>query len=510
MPVIAGYAGQTFRMPLNLSGFQYNRNEDLLSPTALVEPTRNVNFHEGGIGKRGGSAHLFTKSVSQEMRGIFQFNRRDGNSYYVWAKADGKVYHTNDSNLIATGMSTSNFFHFSSFNNELYISDGASNPKYWDTSSTTNVTPNATWSSSGEWPIQMVPHSRGANARLWAITRSSVWASPAGNGHDFSSAIQIPVYSEDGLVGGFEFGGILFVFSKTKVFIIDDENTDTAYWGYQEAIWEGGAAHWRFVIKAGNNIYMVTREGLVYNIMAVQATGDYQSVNLARPSHIDRWIREKVSLSNIENFHCAYDRSQRAICFFFQVSGTTPNKVLKYFIDRPPDMAWVLHENDEYDSGLSATCSAEAEVATGQYVVITGDTNGQGWKLEQSARSDNDESYASGFKTIRMNMGNPLMWKRFARIRLRVKAQGNFNLTVRWWVDGERMQDRTLSLAGSGAQFDTAVFDTDVFAEDSLIPVEEDLGAYGYDVQFEIYNNNAGEDFFASELMVDFEECGVK
>jgi hypothetical protein len=58
--------------------------------------------------------------------------------------------------------------------------------------------------------------------------------------------------------------------------------------------------------------------------------------------------------------------------------------------------------------------------------------------------------------------------------------------------------------------FDTATFDSSVFAEDSLIPVEFDLGSYGYDVQFQVLNNNAGEDFFATERMVDFEPCGVR
>jgi hypothetical protein len=269
-------------------------------------------------------------------------------------------------------------------------------------------------------------------------------------------------------------------------------------------------ANWRLLVKAGNNLILVTREGLIYSLAAVQATGDYTSIPLNRPAFIDRWIRENVSLSNIEKCHATYDRKLRAIKFFFPVTTSNPNTGIVYFIDRPPEIAWVLHNNPDNPSGYNAACSFEVENAIGDYQVWTGDNAGNIWKLEQSARSDNDLSYNSQFTTKRLDMGNPRMWKRFSRARIRARAQGNFNLTIRWWVDGVRKTDRLLSMAGSGATFDTGIFDSSVFAEDAIIPVEFNLGTYGYDVQFQVLNNNAGEDFFATELMVDFEPCGVR
>ena len=102
------------------------------------------------------------------------------------------------------------------------------------------------------------------------------------------------------------------------------------------------------------------------------------------------------------------------------------------------------------------------------------------------------------------------MFKHFRDARLRTRSTGNFDLTVRKWIDERRIGDSPLSLYGSGATFGDAVFNTDVFAEEKMIPAQFDIFDYGFDVQFEIFNNEGGQDFFLSELLVDFKEMGVR
>lgn len=511
-----GYRGQTARIPFDAAGFQHSRNQDLLIPTALVEPTKNINFHEGGIGKRGGNTKLFGSPItnSPAIRGLFDFRKRNGSQYLMFATLEGKVYWNTETNVIKTGMSTSNFFNFSSFNDEVYVCDGASVPQYWDgvAANTSSVTVPTSWTTNANYPFQMIPHGKGASSRVWAFTKDSAWASAHNNGHDFSDAnvIQIPIPAEGGLVGGIDFGGVLIVFSKTKAYLIDDSDIDPDNWGYQEAIWEGGVAHWRLIIKAGNNVFLVTDEGNIYSLRGVQATGDYESVNLTRPAFIDRWIREKVSRSNIENFHAAYDRTLRAINFFFQVGGTQNNTNLKFFIDRPPEVAWVPHDNLEASSGFLGSCSAEVRVSVGDYRIYTGDFSGMIWKHEQTGRDDNGSGYESSVKLKALDMGNPRIFKHFSQGRIRTRAAGNYDLTVRVWIDGVRKPDISLSLAGTGATFDTAMFDSSVFSEDSLIPVSFEINDYGFDLQLEILNSETGEDFFLSELLLDYKEEAIR
>jgi hypothetical protein len=507
-----GYRGITARIPFDKAGFQPGRDTEFLLPFALVEPTCNVNFHEGGISKRGGTQPFLTAAITgtPAIRGLFQFRKQNGTDFLLFADANGKVYYDGVSNILKSGLSTSNYFSFSVFDDEVFICDGANIPQYWDGSAanTSAITGVATsWASDG-YPFQGVPHSN----RMAYINKKGVYLSDIDNAKDASDANvkYIPIYSESGLVGGYDWGGTLFAFSKTKAYIVDDSDLDPDNWGYREAIWEGGVAHWRLITKAGNNLYLMSDEGFVYTLQAVQATGDYQQVNLTRPAYIDRWIRQNVTKSNVEAFSSVYDRSLRAITYFVQVGGVNTNTGLKYFIERPPEVAWVPHNNTTQDSGFKASVSTEVRTAIGEYKIYTGDFSGQIWKHEQTEQSDNDLDYNSTVKLKPLNMDNPRMYKHFREGRIRAAASGNFTLTIRVWVDGSRKEDIDLTFAGSGALFGSAILGTSVFASDSIVPVFFDLGYYGFDIQFEILNSTAGQDFFLSELLIDFKEMAAR
>lgn len=508
-----GYGGGTAEIIMEQAGFTYRRDDKMAFAAALVDGSKNVNFLEGGISKRGGTTKLTVGTIpgTPSGRGIYNFRLQNGNTFIVFATSAGIVYHTNYSNTIVSGLSTSNFFNFSTFNNEMYIADGANIPKYWTGSgSPTNVTPPTSWATTG-YPFQMIPHARGASGRLWAITKDSVWASDLDDGHDFSDAnvIQIPIYTESGLVGGVDFGGRLVVFSKTKAYIIDDSSTDTAEWGYNEAIWEGGVSHWRMIVKASNQLYLWTDEGLVYTISGVQATGDYVSASITRPAYIDRWIRDKVTRANVENFNAVYDRTIRCINYFVQVAGSTNNTKLKYFIDRPPEQAWIPDDNIPVNSGMRGAASTEVFVSAGVYKIHTQDYVGNIWKHEQTTNTDDGTGYESNVKFKPFDFNNLQMYKHFRSAAIRANAVSNFGLTIRVYVDGIRREDVDLDVSGTGAVFDTALLDTAVFASDELVSIPFPLGYYGYQIQFEIVNDTAGEDFFLSQMIVNFKEEGI-
>lgn len=506
-----GYNGLTYSFPFNLAGFQFNRNTDILTNTALVDGTTNINYHEGGVGKRGGTSKYLVSAISgsPEMRGLYQFRMRNGTSFRVFSTSAGNVYQNTESNLIKAGMSLSNKYNFSVFDNELYIADGATTPQVWDGAavSTSAISGIPTdWTSTSEYPFQIVPHARGANARQWAIRSDAVFASDNGVGDDFSDANvkKIPVYSDSGLVAGWDFNGTLFTFSKTKTYLIDDTSADTTEWGYQEAIWEGGVAHWRLITKAGNNLYLMTDEGVIYSIRAVQSSGDYESVAINKPAYIDRWLRDRVSAIGIENFHCVYHRKLRAIEYFVQVYGSNVNTSLLYFIDRPEEIAFAIHDNSVSSSGYNASVSAELKTSSGTYTVMTGDFSGNIWDLEQTDKNDNNQSYSCNVKTRKIDMNFPRIKKHFKSGRLKVSSATNSTVLIRVWVDGVMRDDEQIDVIGNGATFDSGLFDSDVFSEDSITPYEFDLGYYGYDIQFEIVNNTVNEDMFLTELLIDY------
>lgn len=507
-----GYAGETFRMPLIDTGLRDDRNVELLPPTALITPSKNLNYHEGGLGKRGGS-EISIAGIGNSGQGNFQFQTPTQRTLLF--AANGNMYQTSYSNVLVSGMSTQNFISFVQTSNKVFWADGQTNPQYWDGSSPTssNVTAASSW--SGNMPIQMVNHTRagsGAGDRLWAVTPDSLWYSDLAVPTDFSggTAGQIPIDSIGGLVGAYDLGGQLFAFSRTQTFLISDTDPTLTSWGYTNALWEGGVASWRLIVKAYNNLYLMAEDGLIYNLSGVLTTGAYNAAALNRPPFIDKFIRDNVNLQSIQNFHVAYDRKLRALKWFMQEGGSTNNIALVYFIDKQPSSAWIVHDNEVYTSGYNAMSSCEVRNAPGDYQVWTMDNTGNVWKLEQSNRDDNGNAYAVHIKTKPQDLNKPRDNKHFMAMTFRGQASGQVDFTCRTWIEGDRQMDETLTLNGSGAAFDSAHFDTDTFAADIVTAAPFQLGYYGRDLQIELINSAVGQDFFLSEVLFFAKPLGTK
>ena len=515
------YGGQVLRSPFLQTGLRDDRSQELLPVTSLVLPSKNLNFHENGLSKRGGNALFDSAPVVSKVQGGFQFRLNSG-AYFDLFATNGKVYQSNFSNVLKAGLSVSNPVSFMQIGAQSgqtitqYVmwADGQTKPQYWDGSAitSTDVTIATSWGTTSGMPFQIINHARNANIRAWAITKDSVWASKLAQPWNFADAdvIQIPVYSKGGLVGGIDLGGQLFVWDKTKTYLIDDTDSNSQNWGYHESLWDGGAAHWRLICKANNNLFIMAEDSTIYSLQGIIATGAYSASPIARPAYIDKFIRDNVTLSNIENFCCAYDRKLRAIKWFMQEGGSHNNIALTYFVDKDPSNAWIIHDNEDFDSGYDASAVWEVRNGPGDWQLWTGDFSGRVWKLEQGNDEDNGNPFRVRIKTIRQDLGAPRAWKHFKGLVFRGSAAGNVDFDIESYVDGERKTAGTFTLQASGAKFDTAQFDVDVFAGDSLVPTTVDVGYYGRDYQAEFVNNAIGQNFFLSELIYLYSPRGVR
>jgi hypothetical protein len=507
-----GFKSEILHVPMTETGFNYSRNYELIPDTGLIDPSTNYNLHNLGAEKRGGTNIIQAATVMVRVMGGYDFRQSTGSQNMVYAKQNGSVYANNDSVVIATGMSISNFFSFSQFYDDLYIADGATTPKKWSGGGpAVNVTPASDWALTGN-PFQIVFHPRGASFRNWAITRNGVYASKDNVGDDFADADvkYIPVYSKSGLVAAVEFGQELFVFSKTETFRIDDSDPNPLNWGYEKAIWEGGAAHWRLIVHADNDLYIMTDDLTFYSLQGVFQKGDYRKASVSRPAQIDRYLREVSIPTTNENWHCAYDPKIRAIKWFIQVAGTRTNTALVQFIDRPPDKMWAIHNNLTYSSGYTASASFTYRKTISDWRIRTGDYIGNIWELEQLARNDNNNPIFSVLKFKPWEFTNPVMHKRFNKGVLRVRSATNITLNIFVWVDNIRLGDINLTVSSSGAVFDVARFDIDRFADDQLSKTPFDLKTFGKLLQIQINHNTINEDFFFAEILVAFKEQGIR
>lgn len=516
-----GFAGMTYGIPCDRGGFTGNENYDLVGPTQFVSPSKNINVHKGGRQKRGGTAKVSGTAVSGAPRivGMKDFVLTT-TQFQVFAGNDGKVY-KNPTTTIKTGMSTTNKFHMEVIDGTIYIADGDTTPQTWDGSaaSTSNITAGAAdWSGSAQ-PSVVLLHRRGlSNRSFWFGVdgyKTKIYYSKNNTPGDISGSgdagsLVVPTGDAFGIVAGVEFGSRMVFFGKQRSYLLNDSSSDIATWGMELAQWSGGAAHQRLVVKTPNDILVMTEDGEIYSVTSVQSYGDYKLASLTRPAFMDIWIRDNVDLSYIEDFHAVYDPELRCVKFFVVRNGETEvDTSINFNIDKPANEAWTIHDNQDTASGYNASCSTLVKSGS-DFIVYTGDYDGFLWKLEQATKSDDSNAYYAGFKTPPLTFDSPRQTKIYRNVRVITKTQGNFYLQIKWWVDGEYQNSGTISLAGTGGVYGSAVYGTDVFGGQDLIDSPATTGVVGKRIQVEIYNSNAAEDFFVSQVMIDFKALGVR
>ena len=524
--LVLSYRGETHKIPCDRGGLSANPNIDTVADTEMIWPSRNLNLEENGRRKRGGTSlvneFVFDNGTPPQIMGIYDFRLVDGTQTIIVAGDDGYIYDSSDATTsIKSGMSTTSFFDFETFENELYIFDGKSTPEKWTgagaTATLTDIPSDWTGANMPQW---VVKHGRGASERLWAggcptSTPQTVYASENGDGDDFSdvnvTTINIETGDGFGIVGAIEFGDRLLCFGKSRAYVIEDTNTDASKWGYEAVQWDGGAANFRLIARTPTDVVAMMEDGNIYSVVAAETYGDYKQASLTKASFMHRYIKEHIKLSAIDQFHMVYDSVLRAIKIFVVRNGQTDiDTALVYFIDKPPEEAWMVHDNQSSASGYTASVSASVRVGAGDYEIYTGDYSGNIWQLEQANRNDNDEAYYAGMRTGHLNYGDSRIDKRFKRGWLVTQPEGSYNLVVDWWVDSVQKTQRTVSLVGTGGLLGSFTLGTSLLGGQTLINEPFMLGEKGKRIQYEIYNSSVNEDFFISQILTDFKPLGKK
>lgn len=508
---------ETFNIPLDGGGFTDNPNIDLIQPNMMLDGSRNINLEERGRRKRGGTSHVNAAAFSGTPRvmGIFDFTLQDTTQHIVTATGDGKLFR-DDTNTIKTGLSTNKITDFEVFDDVLYIANGTDTPQKWTGTGNTSDHPAVPSDWATAKPKQFLRHGRGKYQRLWALgfVDGACYASQQGDADDFSDAnvIKLTVRTNDGfgIVGGVVFRKELVVMGKQESFIMEVFDADTANWGWVKAPWEGGAANFRLIVRTPTDIICMQEDGEIYSVREAQFSGDLKLASIVRPSQMDRWIKANINLAQIENFHAKYDPVLRAVIFSVTRSGgNTNDTALIYYIDRPVEQAWTIHDNEDSASGFDASASALVRVGVGDFQVYTGDYAGNLWKLNQSNRNDNMNPINGVIKFPRIVITNAFERKLFQQARVVASTSGVTQLTVKVFVDDTLRKTKVIDLSSSGATLGSFVLDTDILGGIELADKTTTIAQIGKRIQFELSNNRLNEDFYISQLGIDFRPFGI-
>ena len=519
-----GYAGQTYRVPCDVGGWNFNPNTDLIKPESMVDCI-NINLHRGGRETRGGILEVNSTPItnSVQIMGLFQFKKQSGSSYIVTGTTDGKIQKDYATVLKSTGLTAGKYFNFAAFKDNLYICNGYNVPQIWNgaaaTTSDMTLIP-ADWTSNN-FPKAMLKHGRGASERLWAYgcpsNPKTIYVSENGSA-DFTDAkvIKINIETGDGagVVGMVEYGDRAIALGKTKPYLINDTELDTANWGYDDGQWEGGVAHERLIVKTPNDVMAMSEDGEIYSIITTQTYGDYVANSITRPNYIDRWIRDNIDLSKIAQFHGVYDPTLRAVKYFMVRKGQTQiDTVLVYFIDKGPEAGWVKHQ---YADTYFASCSAGVTVSTGIEKVYAGGYVGHVYQLDYSTATDDGLYFYSSFMIPELNFDNPRTQKRYDKGWMVIKPQGTETIRANLIVDGvyisggallidengNSIGDESGNVLTGGSVLEWSVTATE--ASDKLSNLGFNIGIIGKRIQAEFFNNTIGQKFFVSQILFDF------
>lgn len=515
------YAGKTYSIKLGQTGFNHNKNIDAIPAYSMVDPSINVILNEGGIRKRGGTAQVDTSSMGAvSVTGLFDFRLAAGTQFIVRATSDGKLW-KDMSTTIKTGWTADKKVHILQSGDEVIFCNGADLPTVWDgvAGSTTNLANVPTDWTGSNYPQQMIIHGSGNSVRNWALgcpsTPNIIYVTPDGTPKDFAQATVLTFNIEtgdgSGIIGGVEFGDKLVLFSKTRSFIINDSDTNTNNWGYNESQWYGGAANHRLIVKTPNDVVCMMENGEIYSVSAAQSYGDYQTASLSRPSFMHEWIKTYMKLSSIADFHAIYDPVLRAVKFFVvRTGGSAIDTALVYFIDKDPKDAWTILGNWDYESGYSCFSSALVRVSTGSWKIYTGSYAGRVWKLNEVNRDDNSNPYDSKYRSPQLTFEDARVSKRYDTIRVITASSGATDGTLKWWVDGEFISQKNFTFSSTGGTLGSFVLDTDVLGGANVLESSIGIGKIGKRIQYEVSNATADHDYFLSQILIDFVPLGAR
>jgi len=515
-----GMKGVTHSLLLDRGGFQFPQNIDVAAETAMMDPTRNIIFVDGGRQKRRGTTHSVTAPDNGFLQVVLPYKKLDGTTYLMGVTDVGNAYDLLTGTAKGTYAAANNPVSGVVFNDTAYITCVEATPRKSTGGSFAALSNIPTdWGMVG--PKQFLIRRAGNSNRLVAIGvpghENEVYYSDA-DSDDFSDVnveiVSVEVGEAGGLIGGVEFGNRLIVFSKTQAFIIDDSDATPANWTWDRAQWTGGAEYWRLICRTQNDLFAMVGEGDIYSVVTAQEYGDYRAASVARPAWVHRWIKDNIDLTRLDEAHSVYDPELRCVYWFLPRDGSSfVDMALLYFIDRPAEEAWMLQDNLASDSGFRATCSAYGQVPSESFSrVLTGGPVGKVWYLnsDESLLSDDSADYEAGFSTTHLHQGNPRSRKRYKYGHVLSVVEGDFELEIDIYVDGIYKTTKSVSLGTEAGSYGSGLYGTATYGGDDYLIADFPINYIGTRLQYRVRNNNAGEDFFAARLMTDFKELGLR
>ena len=507
------FIGQLYQLVFK-GGFNANANLEYVPPGDLTDGSRNINLHNGGLEKRGGTARVNGTQISGSPAslGIGQLIKMGTGTKHIYvAGTDGKLYR--DYVSIATGRSQVNKNNFTVIDDNMFICNVFDSVQVDTGSSIAAITTPATDWTGNAHPTKIVVHGRGASLRAfgWGVLgkENILYYSTLRDYQEFNSGtsgtIVMTLPKGSGIIDCISIDENLLIRTTTQDYWFADSDASIANWGYFKAGWSGGVHSPQLSVQIYNDVYSMAPDGDIYTLSRAEEIRNYKLASISRPVFIHKWLKDNADLTKLNQFHMAFDPKIQAIKIWIVRSGETQcDTCLVYYIHErrwaPPHDA----QDNRDDSGYEAAASVAVTIDIGDEQLYTMDYNGYVWSLEKSNKSDNSNAYTSIALTSWLSLDTPGIQKRLKYAIIHYISKGSYDLDIRWWADGAEQTTQSIALAAVGNVLGTFELDTDTLGVLTLTQQEFDTLAEGEKFRFQLSNTGAGEDFFISHLIIPF------
>jgi hypothetical protein len=507
------YDGMRIDIPVGRGGIITDTSPNDIPATHLIH-ANNIQCRDGVIEKDPGSRKWNNSAFATGIKALIDWFPENHLQRFVAILSSGKVYKMPDpeTQIEVTGTAPliTDQFPVSIVNGgqeapgsarKLFIFTGNSQIKVIEADEIThsNITsPSVDWTSTS-YPRGGLIHRN----RLWVFTDARVYASDDANHENFlSNSVQFPIGPGEGeRISAMKiFRGRLFVSKiQTGVWMLVDDDVSSTNWYFTKIADEFGFAGPDSQVEIGGDLILMNSNGTLTSAQAVQEFGDVNGYDFLSIMKNASYFVPLMRQDNLFARKAIYFPLKKQAFFSFQSSGgIKPDRLIKFDYSGPRAEATLISKDQ-------VNCFCLRKTAAGK-IPFYGSDDGFIYEMDRNDRDIAGSAYTATFITPHLDFshvdpGLKGVDKLFQGLQIQYIPTGNFNLTVKYYIDGRYVETITVPL-DAGATLNDFTLNSDRLAGKTVFTKRKRLRGKGETISFEISNGGLRENFKITAIRV--------
>lgn len=519
------FTGLIAELPIGHDGFNGTRNLARVAPSQIIQAL-NISYDRGTVSKEGGSAKYNASALSgtPSVLGGYDWHPVSGTQRSVIVTSAGDILKDSGAGTypvtLASGLTVSSSVptfvtggkEVAANNRKLFIFTGQNAVQVLSADGATTAalaTPPADWTGANQPTVGCIHEFR-----LWGAGNANdphrVYYSITTSHEDFTAAGSgsLSIYPGEGdkIVGLVPFGTGIIVFKFPHgIYYIDTSNATVANWRINRITGGVGCCGVRGFVQIDRDVMFMDAVGDLHLVSATDQFGDFLSSTVPNiHESFSDFVDENVNKAQLSKAQAIYYEAKREVHFAVAQTGSSVNNI-RLVVDMSRDDLARPRYADK-DTCVSMWLKRDSD---GVSHPASGDNAGFVWDLDQETKSKDGAGYSGLFQTphddfSRLDPSLGTKRKNFAFLEVVVEPQGNYNLSVDTFIDGEQHETVQFNMGFGGAVLGSFILGTDVLAGTQALNKKRRITGSGRRFSILGYNSGADQDFSIAKMYVHF------